>query len=190
MYEVGSNCHLKLYQLHFTGPGVHLVTETISSKPQTMSDVIIRFTLRPLRFLKEIRVVLTTDARPKKDAILPVYSKHCMINNIVINGKYRYAWMVPIWTNNLEDRATNFRQVFHVVLSLTKNEMDEHIFGWTYIKTIQNPQVRRVIADVGLVQLSRTDLPRVGWQNKLKIKERFGNRLYLCWNSTAVGRKL
>lgn len=189
-YEVGPNCQLKLYQLVFSGPGMHHVTETLSSKPYDMGDVTIRVTVKPLHFLGNIDVVYTKDAISRPDNVITPDNGTNPNINAGVDGSY--VWLVPIWTTMIKEAVTDIQKAAQFAPTSEHSNLLPGRFGkGVYLKMIQDVNSKEVITKVGLFRrssLTSTNNPlENGWQHKILIKRVFsGKHLYLCWNTTSI----
>ena len=103
--EVGPQSKFKLYQLEYSGPGLHYKTDIISSEPCSIDHVFIDVNIEEVLFLKSIDVVYTKQEIERPDSIIKE------INNLSadINSSFGgiYVWLVPIYTKNCEEALTD-----------------------------------------------------------------------------------
>jgi len=97
-FVVGPNSKMTMYRLFYSGPGVAYATETFSSEPKPMNDVLINCNVRQKPLLKDIKVVYTDSAfqRPYDLIDDAIHGKPDI--NIGFGGNY--VWLVPVWTKS------------------------------------------------------------------------------------------
>jgi len=98
VFVVGPKSKMRVYRLIFSGPGITYATETVSTNPKPMKDVLISCTVKQKLFLKDIRVVHSSSAsqRPRDLIEDNLMKKHDI--NSGFGGKY--VWLVPVWTTS------------------------------------------------------------------------------------------
>jgi len=97
-FNVGPHSRQAMYRLIYSGPGVNYASETVSTSPKPMSDVIINFTVKQKPLLKDIKVVYSDTPSGIPNELLEdsVYGKSDI--NLGFNGQF--VWLVPIWTTS------------------------------------------------------------------------------------------
>jgi len=97
-FVVGPNSVMIIYRLMYSGPGVTYATETVSSKPVPILDVIIDCKVQQQGLLRDIDVVYTDSSsqRPRDLIEDAIYGEHDI--NRGFGGKF--VWLVPSWTKS------------------------------------------------------------------------------------------
>jgi len=98
-FIVGANSNMTIYRLVYSGPGVTYATETISSHPTPIDDVIISCTVKQKALLKDIMVVYSALPSQRPSYVIEDRSVANKQNvNYGFGGKC--VWLVPIWTKS------------------------------------------------------------------------------------------
>jgi len=99
-FHVGAHSVVSMYRLVYSGPGVSYATETVSSTPMKMDDVVIDLKVKQRMFLQSIDVVYTDSPadRPRNLITDDIYGQHDINKGVANSG---YTWLVPVWTRSL-----------------------------------------------------------------------------------------
>jgi len=97
-FEVGANSRMIIYRLYYSGPGVTYATETVSSDPKPMDDVLINCNVQQKPLLKNINVVYSDLASHRPSDLLD----DAIHGNPDVNSGFggKYVWLVPVWTTS------------------------------------------------------------------------------------------
>lgn len=187
-YTVGPHSNLTLYRLVFKGPGVYMTTDTISSRPRPLEEVILEVSINYIKMLKEIKVVYTRESVNRPTDLI---EEERGLNPDINGGcKGWYVWLVPVWTKDPREAATG--------ITIAYQEMDnkEHsnlargaggLYRFVVLQRNSNTDLR--IEQVGLYRDDKESNSRLkNWDRCTENinKGRGGGFLYLCWNATSV----
>uniref|UniRef100_T1IT88 Uncharacterized protein n=1 Tax=Strigamia maritima TaxID=126957 RepID=T1IT88_STRMM len=190
-FDVGPNSKLVLYRLVFNGPGISYVTDTLSSTPRNISDVIISCTVKAKNFLKNIKVVYTGegDAASKPSNSLVEVDGW----NADINGGFDgdHVWLVPVWTTNPAIAATSIE----VIIQRRENNRYSNLARgaggpYRYLKMITDSVSNERITNLKLWRSKdKTSKPSLegwkGWTGDINA-DRGGDYLYICWKTMQI----
>ncbi|KAI0696248.1 hypothetical protein BC835DRAFT_1543701 [Cytidiella melzeri] len=103
---VGPYSKLALYQQRFQSPGINVLGSAVSTNPPPTQTVTIQYTVRPIRFVKDIEVHYGDHPSDAPANRVLEFSG----GNDDINDGYggKYVWIVPIFTFNAAEAATRF----------------------------------------------------------------------------------
>jgi len=182
--EVGPHSTLKLYRLVFKGPGISYETETLSSTPHEMEDVIITANIRKLHFLKGFHVVYTQDKVSKpEESVQEVHGLNADINE-GFGGDF--VWLLPIWTTRLSEGASGIELIIQSEENKDYQDLAKGTGGeFRYLKMIRDASSRKRITEIKLFRTTNESLKPsdLGYPNYSEDinKNRRGDFLYLCW---------
>uniref|UniRef100_T1IMR4 Uncharacterized protein n=1 Tax=Strigamia maritima TaxID=126957 RepID=T1IMR4_STRMM len=187
--KIGPHSRLILYRLVFNGPGISYVTDTLSSTPHDISDVIISCTVRPKNFLKTIDVVYTGDAVSKpSNSLVEVDGL-----NTDINGGFGgdYVWLVPVWTTNPAEAATSIQVIIQDGNNGQYKDMAKGAGGsYRYVKMAHDSASNERITELKLWRTpdGGSKPSKNGWNYWTGDinANRGGDYLYICWQTVQI----
>uniref|UniRef100_T1IV27 Uncharacterized protein n=1 Tax=Strigamia maritima TaxID=126957 RepID=T1IV27_STRMM len=187
--KIGPNSRLTLHRLVFNGPGISYVTDTLSSTPHDIPDVIISCTVRAMNFLKTISVVYTEDAVSKpSNSLVEVDGWNTDIND-GFNGDY--VWLVPVWTTNPAEAATSIEVIIQGHRNDHYSDMAKGAVGsFRYLKMIHDFVSTQRITKLKLWRTPHRDVtPSTrGWKHwtgDINVNRK-GDFLYVCWEAVEI----
>ncbi|PLB44202.1 hypothetical protein P170DRAFT_392296 [Aspergillus steynii IBT 23096] len=192
-FTVGKGDSYKIYERIFDGPGITIHTDAVTggSEPKEDTEVEFTVTLKQNRFLSDIKVETgDSEFSEPNDAIRMVDNGKADVNK-GYGGDY--VWLVPVWTTQVEDAASNVQ----VVIQESEEEGHDDLAsgaGGDYRYLLPQPQENNSnkITDVQLYRsedsLSSDALGDMGFQGMSSDinKDRDGDYLYLLWKTIDV----
>ncbi|KAI0766777.1 hypothetical protein BC629DRAFT_1596279 [Irpex lacteus] len=104
--HAGALSKLSLYQQRFTAPGISVLSSMLSTKPSPTRPVIVKYTVRPIRFVSEIKVCY--GERPSDAPLDRVTEISGRSDNINDKCGGCCVWLVPTYTYRVDEAATRF----------------------------------------------------------------------------------
>lgn len=192
-FKVGKGDSFKIYERIFDGPGITIHTDAVSGGPDAKDDSEVEFTvtLKQNRFLSDIKVETgDSEFSEPSDAIRMVDNGKADINK---GQDGDYVWLVPVWTTQVSDAASNVQVVIQDSEEEDRDDLASGA-GGEYRYLFPQPQENNSnkITDVQLYRsedsLSSDALADMGFQGMSSDinEDRGGDYLYLLWKTIDV----
>ncbi|KAI9034847.1 uncharacterized protein KD926_005195 [Aspergillus affinis] len=191
--NVGKGDTFKIYERIFDGPGITIHTDAISGGPDDKEDTEVEFTvtLQQHKFLADIKVETgDSEFSEPSDAIKMVGNGKPDVNK---GQDGDYVWLVPVWTTQVSDAATNVQVVIQDSEEDGHDDLASGAGGkYRYLFPQAQENNSDKIIDVQLYRskdsLSSDALGDMGFQGMSSDinEDRGGDYLYLLWKTIDV----
>ncbi|KAI0696445.1 hypothetical protein BC835DRAFT_1271922 [Cytidiella melzeri] len=182
---VGPNSKLALYQQRFQAPGINVQGSAVSTNPPSPQAVTIEYTVKPIRFVKDIEVHYgdhPSDAPANR--VLELSG-----GNDDINYQYggKYVWIVPTFTYNAALAATRFDLFIQKDAHSGWSDLAKGAGGdYRYLEAVPDTNNSSKLTDLKLYRSNNAvgafPLPYTGHTSDIN-SNRGKTYLYLIWSS-------